>query len=70
MVKVSLGIERDGFVKASYLESVLTEVARAVSDELNARAEEIAKLRADIDAVRRELEAERRLRLGMSGRSR
>lgn len=63
LASVKLGIRKDGYIRASELEAILTEIAQVLADEFRERDREISSLR-------RELEQERRLRLGMKGAQR
>lgn len=60
-----LDIRKDGFVRASDLELILLEVAQRVGDEMAEIRSEADILRKEIGRIRSELEAERRLRMGM-----
>jgi len=62
---VDLCIQRDGYIKASELQSILEAVVDGFLGRIGEQDAEIASLRKEVGSLRQAIETERRLRRAM-----
>lgn len=62
---VDLCIRRDGYIKASELQSVLDVITDGILEKFGEQDAEIESLRKELVSLRRDIETERRLRRAM-----